>query len=272
MGVCQLRTGLAGLVLIPALCGCLVPQSQVDALRTQNRSLSQQHQAQATQIENLQTHNRKVEDQLARAEESLALLEERQGLTQQQLANFRHEREQLHEHFRSLAAWKTPVPPEVNKRLAEISQRFNALQFDAKTGIGKLDTDILFDSGSEDLKPGGERVLAELVQLMKSPEAKDLKMMVVGHTDDRAIAGRPVREKFPTNFHLSAGRALSVADHLRRLGMPEDRMGVAGFGKYQPLASNVTPQDRRKNRRVEIFVMPMDVPVIGWSETIPSVY
>jgi len=146
------------------------------------------------------------------------------------------------------------------------------LQFDPETGVSKLDTDILFDSGEAVLKPGAERLLDELVRVLRSPAAGELKIMVAGHTDNQLIADRMVREKYPNNFHLSTARALAVADRLKRAGLPEHRMAVAGFGPCQPIASNATARDRQKNRRVEIFVMAADVPVVGWSESTPGVY
>ena len=45
---------------------------------------------------------------------------------------------------------------------------------------------------------------------------------------------------------LSAGRALAVADRLRKAGIPEERMGVAGFGQFQPISPNDTPNRGRK--------------------------
>ena len=59
---------------------------------------------------------------------------------------------------------------------------------------------------------------------------------------------------------------------MKRAGLPEQRMAVAGFGASQPIAPNATAQDRQKNRRVEILVMAPDVPVVGWSDSTPSVY
>jgi len=81
-----------------------------------------------------------------------------------------------------------------------------------------------------------------------------------------------VREKYPSNFHLSTARANAVANLLQEKGVAPQRVGVAGFGGHQPIAPNATPRDRRKNRRVEVFVMAPGVPVVGWTETIPSVY
>ncbi len=71
---------------------------------------------------------------------------------------------------------------------------------------------------------------------------------------------------------MSAGRALAVADRLRKAGLPEDRMGVAGFGQYQPVSPNDTAESRQKNRRVEIYVLGPETPVVGWKENHDTVY
>ena len=63
-----------------------------------------------------------------------------------------------------------------------------------------------------------------------------------------------------------------MAEYLRQQGLEESRLGVAGFGAHEPVASNVTAHDRQKNRRVEIFVMPADVPVVGWTDSTPRLY
>ena len=267
---------LVGLVLgvaAAAMSGCtLVPTTEYNACQAENRNLADQNRAQLAEIENLKVHNRDVEDRVIRSERQLAQLQEQGSLDQKQLEAYQRERDGLYEQFKGMAFGRGRMPPELGRQFAELSQRYPNLQFDPETGISKLDTDILFDSGEAVLKPGAERLLDELARVLRSPAAGDLKIMVAGHTDNQMIVGQAVREKYPNNFHLSTGRALAVADWLRRAGVPEPRLAVAGFGPYQPIAPNATAGDRQRNRRVEILVMAAETPVVGWSESTPSVY
>jgi len=259
--------------LLSLTCGCgLVTKAQFDAAQSQNRVLSEQNRSQLAELENLNAHARQTEEQLKAAEEKMAVLEDQHGLDRRQMTNYQHERRQLHEQVKGLVQARGPVTPEASRRLAQLSQRYPNLRFDPETGVGKFDTDILFDSGRAELKPGADRVLNELVTLLKSADAGDLKVFVVGHTDDRPIARKPARELFATNFDLSTARAQAVADRLRRLGLEEARLGVAGFGSHEPLAPNVSKNDRQKNRRVEIFVMAPETPVVGWTDSMPKLY
>lgn len=243
------RFSAISLALLAAACGCkMTTPSQHAALQSQNRTLNEQTRAQLGEIENLKIHSRSVEDRLIRAEQELARLEQGGKLA------------------------GGSMPGGVNGRLADLADRFGCLQYDEQTGTSKVDTDLLFDSGDTELKPGADRVLQEFADIFQSPEARDLKIMVVGHADARGIKGRDVRERYPTNWHLSAGRALAVADRLRQAGIPEDRMGVAGFAQHQPISPNDTAQARQKNRRVEIFVLGPETPVVGWSDSTHKVY
>lgn len=259
---------------LAALPGCryCVPGPILTRCESEKRILSEQCRAQLAEIENLTIHKRDTEDRLFRTERELALLQEEVGVDRSELATIRRERAELHEQFKGLAGGYGQLPPEVSRRLAGLSQRHTNLHFDPVTGISKLQTDILFDSGRAELKPGAERVIDELVEILKSPQADELKVMVAGHTDDQQIAKRPAREKFPNNFHLSTARAHAVADLMCRQGFPESRLAVAGFGSRQPIAPNVTYRDRQKNRRVEIFVLSRDVPVVGWTDSMTSLY
>jgi chemotaxis protein MotB len=268
---------LAALLACSALVcssGCLVPRAQLTDCEARNRALAEQHRAQLAEIDNLKIHNRNTEDRLMRTEEDLAVLEERLGASKNQLVNYEREHSALQEQLQGLAAGghTARIPLDIAKRLEALSRRFPSLQFDPNTGISKLDSDVLFDSGNAELKPGAQELVAELVRVLQSPEAGELRVMVVGHTDDRQMAKRPARDVFPNNFHLSTTRALAVADAMRQAGLPDKRLGVAGMGGHEPVAPNTAAQDRQKNRRVEIFVLPPDVPIVGWTDSMPSVY
>jgi chemotaxis protein MotB len=231
-----------------ASCGCsMFTSSQLSAVQSQNRMLTEQSKAQLAEIENLKIHSRRVEDQLIHAEDELARLD-------------------------SSGRTTAGLPSGINGRLADLAERYPSLQFDPKTGISKLDTDLLFDSGDAGLKSGADRILKEFADIFQSPEARELKIMVVGHADAQGIKGREIRERYPTNWHLSAGRALAVADRLRQAGIPESRMGVTGFGQHQPITSNDSSESRQRNRRVEIFVLGPETPVVGWSDVTGKLY
>ncbi len=263
---------LAG-VSIAACCGCqLVPASQLNTVQAQNRSLTEQNHAQLSELDNLKSHNRQIEDKLIQAEEQLALADEKHGADSKRLANYRHERDQLRDQFSGSSPGRSQLPAAVSEQLVNLARKFPSLQFDPQTGVAKLDTDVVFDSGNAELKPQAEQVLAELATVLQSDAARDMKVMIVGHTDAQKIAGKETRQRFGDNWNLSTARALAVAGYLHKVGVAEPRMGVAGYGGQQPVASNSNPADRRRNRRVEIFVIPPDYPVVGWTETSPSLY
>src|SRR5208283_4244144 len=111
------------------------------------------------------------------------------------------------------------LPAAVSQRLLGWSRQYPNLSFDAETGVSKCDMDVLFDSGQAELRPAARQMFVELAQVLQRSEAKDLKIMVVGHTDNQRIVGVSMRDKYPNNFHLSAARALAVADVLRSQGL-----------------------------------------------------
>jgi chemotaxis protein MotB len=267
------RFSLPALFAVALCAGCaIVPGADWQTLKSEHSMLLEENRAQAAQVQNLQSHCRSVEDQLMRTEEDLALLDQEHQISRRKLESYQFDRTQLSAQFQGTIGQMRPLSPEVRARLADVSRRYPQLRLDPQTGIAKLDTDILFDVGTSELKPAAEETLRELVAALKSPEARDLKVLVVGHTDDQAVARKPARDKYSDNFDLSADRAVAVCEVLEQLGLPEARMGLAGFGAHQPVAPNITPVDRQKNRRVELFVLAPEVPVIGWTETIPSVY
>ena len=266
------HSGLAGwlFVLEPVELDCKPRVYSQRALRELTSSKSHSGgtpRSQQTEIENLKLHSHNVEDQLIRAEEDLAKLDDHNNRDRQKLANFKHEHDQLEQRYGRAGRAYNPgaLPAELTGRLADLADRYPSLHYDAESGISKFDSDVLFDSGDAHLTPQARKMLSEFADIFQSPEARDLKIMVVGHTDKRGIKGREARAKYPNNWHLSTARAVAVIEQLREAGLPENRMGVAGFSQYQPISPNDTAESRRSNRRVEIFVVGPETPVVGWT-------
>ncbi len=230
---------------------CQNTSNRVATLESQNRALSEQSRAQLAEIENLKIHTRNVEDQLIHAEQDLARADDHAPRA----------------HLAGLG-----MPAGVSGRLAALADRYPSLQFDPQTGISKLDGDVLFDSGDDRLKPGADQILKEIAEIFGAPEARDLKLMVVGHADDRRIKGRELRERYPNNWHLERRPRADRGRLAAQSGIPEERMGVAGFGQYQPISPNDTADARSRNRRVEIYVLGPETPVVGWADTSGSFY
>jgi chemotaxis protein MotB len=244
--------------------GCFfAPRSQLVALESQNRLLAAQNNAQASEMENMATHSHVLESKVMQAEEQLASLD----------SQWRSDRKRLVAIEGELTDGRgNRLPAGISSQLAGLSRKYPNLHFDETTGACKLDTDVLFDSGEAELKEDAAEMLGEFGRILKQPEARDLKLMVCGHTDALKIARREVRDRFSDNFHLSTARALAVAEYLKKSGVPETRLGVSGFGGNQPIASNDTAEERRRNRRVEVFILPPEAQVVGWTETTTSLY
>lgn len=112
----------------------------------------------------------------------------------------------------------------------------------------RLDIDVLFKSGADEIDP---RALPLLEALGKELKEKPVLVKVEGHADNRPIN----TPRFPSNWHLSSARATAVVLTLmQKAGMPPGRLAAAGFGEHQPVASNATDEGRSKNRRVDIVI------------------
>lgn len=114
----------------------------------------------------------------------------------------------------------------------------------------QLPQDILFASGSANIGAEGRQTLQEVGSVIA--ELDDREFQVEGHTDDVPIS----TERFPSNWELSSARALSVVRLLIQAGVDPERVSGAGFGEFQPVASNDDAAGRRRNRRIEIVMLP----------------
>lgn len=140
------------------------------------------------------------------------------------------------------------------KRFAD--EHPTAVTYDAPRGTVKWKADLLFAIGSDVVKQSSMAALRSFTEVIKSAAAADFEVIVVGHTDNRPIVRAATKAKHPTNWHLSAHRAISVAFVLQKEGYSSGRVGVMGYGEHRPAGDNATEAGSSQNRRVEIYLVP----------------
>ena len=115
-----------------------------------------------------------------------------------------------------------------------------------------LQSEVLFSTGSADLNPIGQEQIDKLAATLQEisdriPDDLNWVLRVDGHTDSRPIS----TPKFPSNWELSAARAISVVKALINRGLQADRLVAAGFGEFQPLDARNDEVAYLRNRRIE---------------------
>jgi len=117
--------------------------------------------------------------------------------------------------------------------------------------------ELLFDSGETDLRPAGQAVLAKVGTILQKAEGRTIE--VQGHTDNVPIVGA-LAKRYPSNWELSAARAVNVARFLQQSGVEPQRLSAAAHSEYRPRVANDSDDGRRKNRRIEILLGPKVAP------------
>ena len=123
------------------------------------------------------------------------------------------------------------------------------IRSDADSITISLADNLLFDSGSADLRPGSQDVLAQVALALKGLPNE---MRFEGHTDNVPVNS----PDFPTNWELSAARASRVLRFMREQGgLTANDLFLAGYAETHPIADNSTPEGRALNRRADIVIL-----------------
>ena len=240
---------LLGLITVP-LSGCCGPMAPRTSLRQsqfranqlygQNKGMAQESEQYKRMMAQLQQQNDQLRGNL--------------DIANKRIDNLNAERAQLSK----MVTQKSPLSPDANARVRDLVGKYPGITFDENTGVAKLESDLLFDPGSDDVRPQADGLLREISKILNEGSTRQLRVQVVGHTDDRPIVKASTKAKHPTNWHLSTDRANSVLISLKKHGIDERRMRAAGASMFENVADNKDPKARAKNRRVEIYVLAPD--------------
>ncbi|MDQ7778405.1 MAG: OmpA family protein [Planctomycetota bacterium] len=136
---------------------------------------------------------------------------------------------------------------ELEKKLAGIP----GIEF-TDSGAIRMEGDYFFDSGMASLRKDARGSLDKLASVL----AEHLgRILVVGHTDSDPIEKSKKMWTTGLNLELGANRAVQVAAYLVGKGIPADKFEVRSPGEFQNIAPNDTKENKKKNRRVEIFLV-----------------
>ena len=114
-------------------------------------------------------------------------------------------------------------------------------------------SDNFFEEGSAELNINDTReTLLRLADFFRSDELKGRRFRIEGHTDSTPVAENSI---FPSNWELSAKRAVNVLHYLADYGVRENDFSVAGYSDTRPKFSNDTAEGRAYNRRVDIIIL-----------------
>ncbi|HEY5523530.1 MAG TPA: OmpA family protein [Desulfuromonadaceae bacterium] len=181
----------------------------------------------------------------------------------QQVADLKVENKKLNDDVSELQKAKEEKVKEVNgtyeQLLANMKNEISQGQVTISELKDKLTVNMeaamLFDSGRADIKPEGVVILNKMVETLK--KVSDKAIRIEGHTDVVQITGALTRT-FPTNWELSAARAINVTKFLQQQGIDPRNLSAAAFAEHKPVADNGTKDGRARNRRIEITLVAKD--------------
>ena len=188
------------------------------------------------EIEALQQEIAALEQDIAKKKELIALMQER------------------------LLFGGAALPVELSTLLEDFAKEHDMVTYDSSRGIVKLKSDLLFEKGSDKVASSAAQAVKSLCGILNSEEAQKFDIIIAGHTDDIPVAKPETLANHPTNWHLSAHRAIAVLNVMVGSNVDSKRMSVRGFGEYRPVVENKPNKGGNpENRRVEIYIVAQGV-------------
>jgi chemotaxis protein MotB len=236
----------AGLLL--GACG--IPQEEHDAVKKDLEAQKQKLSAEEKARKELEGKLKTAEEEKSILDQKLTALGADQSKTQGDLAAARATLEEMQ---RAAKANEQRVS-QFRNLLGKFQSMIDAgkLQVEVREGkmLVKLPDQILFDAGKSELKKEGKEAITQVTEILKGVEGRSFQ--VGGHTDNVPIKSK----RFKSNWELSTARALEVVNMMVTAGMQPKRISAAGYADTQPVAPNDAAENMRKNRRIEITLVP----------------
>jgi chemotaxis protein MotB len=242
--------------MMAVLCsGCMVAESkylakvnEADAISKQLAALTEENASLKKGIADLNGQRDNLSQSVSEKQKKIADLEAENTKLKENLAQLKKKSQEVEAASNTYKNLVKEMKDEIAKGEITITELKGKLTMDV---VDK----ILFASGEAKVKKEGLDVLKRVVDILKNMKNKNIR--IEGYTDNVQIASN-LAKIYPTNWELSAARALNVARYLQEQGIDPKIISATAFGEYQPLADNDTPEGRAKNRRIAIILLPKD--------------
>ncbi|MFI4898054.1 MAG: OmpA family protein [Phycisphaerales bacterium JB059] len=259
---------VALLALVAGGLGGCVSQGEYDALYDNNRSLTNRNQELLAQLEECNQTVAGLRGSQSGAESLMGRQQSENSTLRSQLTQARNTINDLEARLASLELGQ--IDPTTDQALARLAARFpRQIQYDPDRGMLRFASDLTFSSGSDIVRDEAKESIAALAEVLRMSEAQAYDVVIVGHTDS-AKPSAGTQQRHPTNTHLSAHRAISVKNELRSMGIPAEKMQVAGWGEHRPVVPNSPDGNTPQNRRVEIFLVSSQYNFVGGTSPVPT--
>ena len=238
--------------------GC-ISQEKYDDLKLRNRSQQQRIDELESQLNVTKLKLTQTEKQLAEAQEAGTADVDALNKKIEALQSDIDKKTALIARMQAeLVRGGAILPPELASALEKFAAaNSDMITFDEASGMIKFKSDLLFEKGSDAVAPQAAEPIKKLCEIVNSKDAEGFDITIAGHTDDMPIRKSETMSQHPTNWHLSAHRAISVEKLMETNGVKPTRISVRGFGEYRPFEANEAgKKGNPKNRRVEIYLVP----------------
>jgi chemotaxis protein MotB len=246
--------------VVPLLAACVLPQTY-EATLARSRALEHDRELLLKKLAELEWQVADRSREQARMKESQASLEAERVALMERYEDLRSGSEQLRDELERERTERLAKEQQIQTLTGTYKNLVDELEKEVRDGQievqrlqGRLQVTalekILFDSGKAELKPEGRAVLKRVAQQVKKLAGHSVR--VEGHTDNVPIS----TARFPSNWELSAARATGVVRAFIEDGLEPRRLSAVGRGEFQPIADNAKTDQRARNRRIEIILIP----------------
>lgn len=273
----RLAAMLACVITLSSGCDS-IPKNRYDQSRDYGTDLQRRLDRTNLQLADLTAERERAVQRAGQIEQQLAGRQEIEEILEKRVDNLRRENDRLHAELTGIvlssagsrrssgaivnAGGATAVafelPKELIGKLTAFAGQHEGVSFDPAERVVRFPANRIFANDGDRLSDESRGWFRELAEILNTPPAKRLNLLIVGHSSNRWRLPPDQAAIHPTDWHLTAHQAIAVEQQLEEGGLTPSRVGIVGYAGQQPLVEGA--DNKKLNARVELFLLPPDPP------------